>query len=70
MDGQATLHLPTPHGALVALKKSGDLLPGVEALLGIRLRRRRKSFVFSAMSVDARSCPFVSIAGGGGLEGL
>lgn len=40
VNRKAALDLPTPHRALVALKKRGNLLPGVETFLGMGWRGR------------------------------
>src|ERR1700733_1041777 len=52
VDWHTAVKLPTPHGALVALEKGGDLLPGVQALRRFGLGQQR-SPCFRHMSLNA-----------------
>ena len=57
VDGQTAFKFPAADGAFVALKKGGDLLPGVEALVVVGLGRRKKA----PFCGNVRLSPFLTV---------
>jgi len=64
VNRQTTLGLPAADGALVALKKGGDFLPGVETVFRLGLRRRYESSLWQNPTGATYRAHFGEVEGG------